>query len=69
MNELMQHPNDINTKKSIADSQIMLENAIKKEVMQGLKRTEKFAAKISMSQHRASKVILEVNNEDDQNIT
>jgi len=27
----------------------MLENAIKKEVMQGLKRTEKFAAKISMS--------------------
>jgi len=49
MNELMQHPNDINTRKSIAESQIKLENAIKKEVMQGLKRTEKFAAKISMS--------------------
>jgi hypothetical protein len=49
MNEFMQHPNEFNTRKSISESLIKLDNAIKKEVMQGLKRTEKFAAKISMS--------------------
>lgn len=50
------HPNDQGAMENVRASQIKMENAIKKEVASSFRKSEKFAARISMS-HRRSQAV------------